>query len=223
MEFNEAMDNLRNILESDPVPDPGERYWREFAGRVAARLETDASRTAGMQSAGVPRAAAGFLPVAAAAALFLFALALPRMGVVRRDSTPEGIRSAVLSEAETTARLAGVGDGEGLIMILDRTAGEKAGMAAAAFRRGDIDSLVPIVRSWEKIVRTGMIGSLAKVGRNDEDVGAFAGKILESAAAADSQWRAMAAAIDDQEAGEVLLTAIDTAEDLVSALGNRLE
>ncbi len=219
METKKAMDNLKNLLESDPVPDPGEGYWREFPGRVSARLDADGPRAAGVRRPDAARTAARLLPAAAAAALFFFALSLPRLGVVRVGPVPAVMPGPSPSEAETTASLADSSGSESVIMILDRTATEKAGMAAAAFRRGDIGSLVPIVRSWEKLVRTGIIGSLRKANQNDEDIGAYSGRILDSAAAADAQWREMAAAVKGGEAGEALMTAIETAEALESAFG----
>lgn len=214
-------DNLKDLLKNDPVPDPGEGYWRDFGPRVSARIDLP-GRTAA-EGRAPARTAARLLPVAAAAALFLLALSIPRPGSEQPAAAHARIPAAGVSAARTTARLADNPGTENAILILKKTAEEKAGLAVEAFRRGDIESLAPAVRSWERIIRTGIIGNLRKAGQDDDDIEPFAGRILDSTVAAHGHWRDMAAVIVDGEAGEALLTAIDAAETLESSLGDGLE
>ncbi len=110
---------------------------------------------------------------------------------------------------------------ESVLVLLGRAAGEKADMARAAFDGGDTAVLLPLARSWEKIVRTGLVGSIEKAIEGDEDIEPFVAFLKEKVLSRQADWQRMADQSSDPDSLEVLEAAVDATDALYDILGDR--
>jgi hypothetical protein len=195
------MDELRDILKSDNVPDPGDEYWRDFGKRVEGSLPP---------ASGKPTAVPGrrlFASLAAAAALLMVAAIGAIFLTVREGSAPapsnpggtgvECARTPASGEAERTASLAGTADSAGVLAILQEAAADKTLGAERAFERRDLDALAPLARSYGKLVREGLQPRVTRAAEEGEDLSPWIPALRKALATEASTWKRLS-----EEAGD---------------------
>jgi len=206
------MDGMKSILNR--VPDPGPEYWETFSARVDRKIERDAKVPARPDRRLLRMAPA----IASAAALALLLGLLTTFEPVA-PLPPE--MSPPVQESMRTVKLALQEGPESVLVVLGRAACEKADMARAAFDGGNTAVLLPLARSWEKLVRTGLVGSIEKAIEGDEDIEPFVAFLKEKVLSRQADWQRMADQSSDPDSLEVLEAAVDATDALYDILGDR--
>jgi hypothetical protein len=214
------MRDIREILEKARVPDPGKDYWNRVPSRIMAEIESGSGRASGIASP-LPRARAQAAAVVAGLFLLAVLLALPEGGSDYHAKVSPSSKPA-LKESTTTAELAVRTSSSGILGVLGRSAAEKAESARRAFHRGDSDRLVALVRSYEKILRTGILGKLMNAAEEDELLSRSDIRLLrESVMTGDSDFREMAAKSGSGDFKNAVIDAMEASKSIVRLLDER--
>jgi hypothetical protein len=213
------MDNLKEFLGRTRVPDPGEEYWQALPGRISRRLDGEPSE--GAQNARYRPVRGRLLPVAAAAAalLLLAVLSAVRFAPPAPERIPVEIPGRpVVLESERTAALARNDEAGGVLRILGKAAREKVNQALDAHRRGEDERLAPLVRSFEMIVRTGILQRIRKALDRNEDLSGSVGFLRESVLSVNVHWQRLARDLSDPESAGALQKAVEATRALSRVL-----
>jgi hypothetical protein len=206
------MDDMKNILNR--VPDPGPKYWETFPARVERRIERDAKAPARPDRRVLRMAPAITSAAALALVLSLLTTFEPGAPLPLEMSPP-------VQESMRTVKLAVQEGPQSVLVVLGRAASEKADMARVAFDGGDTAVLLPLARSWEKIVRTGLVRSIEKALEGDEDIEPFVAFLKENVLSRQADWQRMADQSSDPDSLQVLEAAVDATDALTYILGVR--
>lgn len=211
------MAEFDDVREKCPVPDPGPDYWAGFARRVHRRIDEAA---APLRSVAARALRGAFLGAAAAAAVVAWALVL--FGPVE-EPPPPASASPALSDPARTARIAARPGFEETLAVLSRSAAEKMELARRALENGDPAMAPPLLRSYERLLRDGLMTGVERALEKEEDVLPAVERLREAAAAGLSQATLLAAAPRDPECLRALEGAAAAARDLDRFLSERFQ
>jgi hypothetical protein len=218
------MDDLKDLLGSADVPDPGEAYWRSFGKRVEAASPPAAPKPVAKSA---PRR---FLAVVAGAAALLMGSAAG-LWFLPGDETPvapppppaspggpEALPSGAAADAAgRTAKLAGREDA-GVLGILREAASEKVQGAERAFDRRDVEVLAPLARSYAKILREGLRPRLNLAVESGEDLSPWVPEIRRALESGASTWKRLSEKTEDEASRREMAGACEATREMETLL-----
>jgi hypothetical protein len=210
------MKDLKDILGHARVPDPGEAYWESFAARVERKVE--------QPPLAAPRPDLRLLRLAPAlASAAVLALVLSWLPTEKPAPPTMLSASPPVRESKRTAVLAVQEGPDSVLVVLGRAARDKADRARDAFAGGDTTVLLPLARSWEKIVRMGLVGSIEQALERDEDIEPFVVFLKNTVLSRSAEWERMVDETSDPDSLAVLEAAVDATDALYDVLDSRFD